>query len=36
MAGVYFTDMIARTTDPVARGAVESLLEDEVHHGRVG
>ncbi|HTQ47883.1 MAG TPA: ferritin-like domain-containing protein [Polyangiaceae bacterium] len=36
LTGVYFTEMIARTTDPVAREAVESLLEDEVDHGRVG
>jgi hypothetical protein len=35
LTGVYFTEMIARTTDPVAREAVESLLEDEVDHGRV-
>jgi hypothetical protein len=36
LTGVYFTEMIARCTDPVAREAVESLLEDEVDHGRVG
>jgi hypothetical protein len=36
LTGVYFAEMIARTTDPVAREAVESLLEDEVDHGRVG
>jgi hypothetical protein len=36
LTGVYFTEMIARTTDPIAREAVESLLEDEVDHGRVG
>lgn len=36
LTGVYFTEMIARSTDPVAREAVESLLEDEVDHGRVG
>ncbi len=36
LTGVYFTEMIARTTDAVAREAVESLLEDEVDHGRVG
>lgn len=36
LTGVYFTEMIARATDPVAREAVESLLEDEVDHGRVG
>jgi hypothetical protein len=36
LTGVYLTDMVARTTDPVAREAVESLLEDEIDHGRVG
>jgi hypothetical protein len=36
LTGVYFTEMIARATDPVAREAVESLLEDEIDHGRVG
>jgi hypothetical protein len=36
LTGVFFTEMIARTTDPVAREAVESLLEDEIDHGRVG
>jgi hypothetical protein len=36
LTGVYLTDMVARTTDPVARVAVESLLEDEIDHGRVG
>jgi hypothetical protein len=36
LTGVYFTEMIARSTDGVAREAVESLLEDEVDHGRVG
>ncbi len=36
LTGVYFTEMIARSTDAVAREAVESLLEDEVDHGRVG
>lgn len=36
LTGVYFTEMLARTTDPVARRAVESLLEDEIDHGRVG
>jgi hypothetical protein len=34
--GVYLTEMLARTTHPVARAAVESLLEDEIDHGRVG
>jgi hypothetical protein len=36
LTGVYFTEMLARTTDAVAREAVESLLEDEIDHGRVG
>jgi hypothetical protein len=36
LTGVYLTEMLARTTDPMARAAVESLLEDEVDHGRVG
>jgi hypothetical protein len=36
LTGVYFTEMLARTTDGVARDAVESLLEDEIDHGRVG
>ena len=36
LTGVYFTEMLARTTDRVARDVVESLLEDEIDHGRVG
>jgi hypothetical protein len=36
LTGVYLTEMLARTTDPVARVAIESLLEDEIDHGRVG
>ncbi len=36
LTGLYFTEMHARTTDPFARTVVESLLEDEIHHGRVG
>jgi hypothetical protein len=36
LTGVYFTEMLARTTDAVAREAIESLLEDEIDHGRVG
>jgi hypothetical protein len=36
LTGVYFTEMLARTTDDVAREAIESLLEDEIDHGRVG
>jgi hypothetical protein len=34
--GVYLTEMLARAQHPVARAAVESLLEDEIDHGRVG
>jgi hypothetical protein len=36
LTGVYFTEMLSRTTDLVAREAIESLLEDEIDHGRVG
>jgi hypothetical protein len=36
LTGVYFTEMIARATHPTARAAIESLLEDEIDHGRVG
>jgi hypothetical protein len=36
LTGVYLTEMLDRTTDPVARIAIESLLEDEIDHGRVG
>jgi hypothetical protein len=36
ITGVYFTEMLARTTDSVVRTAIESLLEDEIDHGRVG
>jgi len=32
----YLTTMLERTTHPTARAAVESLLEDEIDHGRVG
>lgn len=34
--GVYFTEMLERTSHPTARAAVQSLLEDEIDHGRVG
>jgi hypothetical protein len=34
--GVYLTEMLARASHPAARAAVESLLEDEIDHGRVG
>jgi hypothetical protein len=36
LTGVYFTEMLARATHPTARAAIESLLEDEIDHGRVG
>jgi hypothetical protein len=36
LTGVYFTEMVARATEPVARTVIESLLEDEIDHGRVG
>lgn len=36
LTGVFFTEMHARAADPVARVVVESLLEDEIDHGRVG
>jgi hypothetical protein len=34
--GIGLTEMLERTTSPVARAAIESLLEDEIDHGRVG
>jgi hypothetical protein len=36
LTGVFLTEMLAVTTDSVARIAIESLLEDEIDHGRVG
>jgi hypothetical protein len=36
MTGVYFTEMLARAKQTAARVALESLLEDEIDHGRVG
>jgi hypothetical protein len=36
LTGVYFTEMLARTTDSTVRTVIESLLEDEIDHGRVG
>ncbi len=36
LTAVYFTEMVARASHPVAKAAVESLLEDEVDHSRVG
>ena len=34
--GIYLGEMLERTTDVAARAAIESLLEDEIDHGRVG
>jgi hypothetical protein len=36
LTGVYFTEMCAHATHPTARATIESLLEDEIDHGRVG
>jgi hypothetical protein len=36
LTGVYFTEMLARTTDATVRVVIESLLEDEIDHGRLG
>ncbi len=36
LTGVFFVEMRARASDGAARLAVESLLEDEIDHGRVG
>jgi hypothetical protein len=36
LTGVYLTEMLARMPDGGAKSAVESLLEDEIDHGRVG
>lgn len=36
LTGVVFAEMHARATHPAARAVVESLLEDEIDHGRVG
>ncbi len=34
--GVYLTEALAQTVDPTMRAVLESLLEDEIDHGRVG
>jgi hypothetical protein len=34
--GVYLTEALAQTVHPTMRGVLESLLEDEIDHGRVG
>jgi hypothetical protein len=33
---VYFTEMLERATHPLAHAVVQSLLKDEIDHGRVG
>jgi hypothetical protein len=36
LTGVFFTEMHSRATHPAMRAVIESLLEDEIDHGRVG
>lgn len=36
VTGVFFTEMRGRASNPVARAVVDSLLEDEINHGKVG
>lgn len=36
LTGVFFTEMLERTSEPLAREIVRSLLADEIDHGRVG
>jgi hypothetical protein len=36
MTGVYFSEMLARTTCAPAKAALESLLADEIDHGKAG
>jgi hypothetical protein len=36
LTGVYLTEMLARMPEGGAKTAVESLIEDEIDHGRVG
>ncbi len=36
LTGAYFTELRGRATHPTARALVDSLLEDEIDHGRVG
>jgi hypothetical protein len=36
LTGVFFTEMHARATHPAMRGVIESLLEEEIDHSRVG
>lgn len=34
--GIYFTEALAKTTHPGMRAVLQSLLEDEIDHGKVG
>jgi hypothetical protein len=36
LTGVFFTEMRARATNAAARAAIDTLLEDEIDHGKVG
>jgi hypothetical protein len=36
ITSVAFTEMLSRTTHPVARSIVQSLLTDEIDHGQIG
>jgi hypothetical protein len=36
LTGVYLTETLAQTVHPTMRAVLESLLEDEIDHGRVG
>ena len=36
LTGAFFTEVAERSTHPIARAVVLSLLEDEIEHGRVG
>jgi hypothetical protein len=36
LTGVFFTEMRSRASHPAARAIVDSLLEDEIDHGKVG
>jgi hypothetical protein len=36
LTGVYLTEALAHTVHPTMRAVLESLLEDEIDHGRVG
>jgi hypothetical protein len=36
LTGVYLTEMLGRTSHAAVRTLIESLLEDEIDHGRVG